>query len=231
MRIPFRKSIQRWFWPLMPGWPDEGRRIVQGPHVEALLRRATKESGAFRSVFNAGAGEGGYTPTLLALPGVESLVESDYDWNIKSVTRIDPRQRLFCASLASLPLRNEKFDLVLCTEVLEHVAEHEDALDELARIMNSGGWLLITVPTPPAIPDPNHVREGYRPEELTGMLRARGLEVVEVRFCMHFFFRTVLRTWPKLAWRPRFYIRSLSALDGRMKFGPPMDLMVLARAK
>ena len=215
----------------MPGWPDEGRRIVQGPHVEALLRRAMNESPAFPSVFNAGAGEGGYTRTLLGLPGVKSLVESDYGWQRNGVTRIDPRQKFFCASLASLPVQNKKFDLVLCTEVLEHIAEHEEALDEIKRVMNPGGWLLITVPTPPAIPDPNHVREGYRPEELTGMLRARGFEVVEVRFCMHFFFRTVLRTWPKLAWRPRFFIRSLSSLDGWMKFGPPMDLMVLARVK
>jgi SAM-dependent methyltransferase len=215
----------------MPGWPDEGRRIVQGPHVEALLQRAAKESGSFRAVFNAGAGEGGYTRLLLALPGVESLVESDFDWRTHGVQRIDSRQEFFCASLVSLPLPDEKFDLVLCTEVLEHISEHEEALDELTRIMNSGGWLLITVPTPPAIPDPNHVREGYRPAELTGMLRKRGFEVVETRFCMHFFFRLVLSTWPRLAWRPRILIRSLSFLDVWMKFGPPMDLLVLARAK
>jgi SAM-dependent methyltransferase len=231
MRIPFKKAIQRWFWPLMPGWPDEGRRIVQGPQVKALLERASRESRSFRTVFNAGAGEGGYSRMLLALPGVKSVVESDFGWRNNGVQRIDPRQTFFCASLTSIPLVSHQFDLVLCTEVLEHIPEHEEALDEIARVMNAGGWLLITVPTPPAVPDLAHAREGYRPAELTDMLRARGFEVVETRFCMHFFFRLVLSTWPRLAWRPRLFIRSLAFLDCWMRLGPPMDLLVLARVK
>lgn len=101
----------------MPGWPDEGRRIVQGPHVQALLKRATDETHSFRSVFNAGAGEGGYSPLLLALPGVKSVVESDFDWQRNIIQRIDPRQAFFCASLTSIPLQSQQFDLILCTEV------------------------------------------------------------------------------------------------------------------
>jgi SAM-dependent methyltransferase len=233
MRMPLKKALQRWFWPLMPGWPDEGRRIVQGPHVKALLERAAQESRKFDAVLNAGSGEGGYSPLLLALPGVKSVAESDYGWSQHlGTTRSDPRQVFFCASLVSLPLPDDKFDLVLCTEVLEHIPEHEEALNELARVMNAGGWLLITVPTPPAVPDRAHAREGYRPAELTDMLQKRGFEVVEIRFCMYFFFRFVLGNWSRFwPWCPRVAIRTLSYLDRVLPMGPPMDLLVLARAK
>jgi len=219
----------RTFWPLMPGWPDEGRRIVQSPHLRAFLDRASSSSPSLRRVFNAGAGEGGYSRMLLALPGVQTVVESDFGWRSQPPSRFDPRQRFFCSSLDSIPTQSRNFDLVFCTEVLEHVEQHDQALDEIARILAPGGWLLISVPTPPAEPDPNHVREGYRPEELQRMLSLRGFEVLETRFCMHFFFRWLLRNFPRLPWCPRILIRTLSYADRLLPIGPPMDLLILAR--
>jgi SAM-dependent methyltransferase len=226
-----KRAGVRWLWPLMPGWPDEGRRIVQGPHIRAMLLRATRDSGSFHRVFNAGAGEGGYSRLLLALPGVQSLLESDYGFRSHRPTQIDPKQVFFGASLVEIPITPQSVDLILCTEVLEHIVEHEQALDEMARIIVHGGWLLITVPTPPAVPDANHAREGYRPEELAGMLQKRGFEVVETRFCMYYCFRLVLSNWSRWVWRPRILIRTLAFLDRWLAVGPPMDLMILARAK
>jgi SAM-dependent methyltransferase len=228
MGLQFKKSIRRWCWPLAPGWPDEGRRIVQGTHLTALLERASKEQ-RFRYVFNAGAGEGSYSPLLLGLPGMEFLVESDIGWSSGRAPKIDPRQLFFCSSLTHVPLPNQKFDLILCTEVLEHIQEHEQALDEIARLLIPGGWLLITVPTPPAVPDPNHVREGYRRAELAALLSQRGFQIVDSRFCMHFFFRFLLKNWSRPPWCPRILIRSLAYLDRLLPIGPPMDLMLLGR--
>lgn len=213
----------------MPGWPDEGRRIVQGPHLRALFDRAMRSSGSFPRVFNAGAGEGGYSRMLLGLPGVQALVETDFDWRSGNHSGFDPRQQFFCASLVSLPAQAKNFNLILCTEVLEHIQEHDQALDELARVLAPGGWLLITVPTPPAVPDSNHVREGYRAEELGAMLAERGFEIVDTRYCMRFFFRWLLANWPRVPWFPRIAIRFLARLDGWVPIGPPMDLLILAR--
>jgi SAM-dependent methyltransferase len=231
MPVGLKGVVRHWVWPLMPGWPDEGRRIVQKPCLEALLRQVAAKSPHSKvyATYNAGAGECGYSPLLLGLSGVQLAAESDFGWRSGRPPSIDPKQVFFCASLTAIPLVPEKFDLVLCTEVLEHVAEHDEALDELARILKPGGWLLITVPTPPAVPDPAHVREGYRLPELSGMLKDRGVEVVDTAFCMHYFFRLVLRLWPHLRWRPRGFIRTLSYLDRVFPIGPPMDLMVLAR--
>jgi SAM-dependent methyltransferase len=202
--------------------------MVQGPHLQALLDRAA-QSRQFPYVFNAGSGEGGYSPLLLSLPGVESVVETDFGFRDHSPRRIDAKQVFFCASLASIPLPDRRFDLILCSEVLEHIQEHEQALDEITRVLTPGGWLLITVPTPPAPPDPAHVREGYRPEELSGMLMQRGFQIVEVRFCMYYLFRFLFGNWSRLPWKPRILIRGFSALDKLIPLGAPMDLMILAR--
>ena len=225
----FKKTIQRWLWPLMPGWPDEGRRIVQGPPLRGLLERAAQESGCLRRVFNAGGGEGGYSPLLLKLPGVELVIESDLAYRSHRPRQIDSKQAFFGGSLASIPLADKTMDLILCTEVLEHIHEHEQTLDEIARVIAPRGWLLITVPTPPAVKDPAHVREGYGPQELAALLSRRGFDVVETRFCMYFFFRLLLTHWSTLRWRPRLLIRGLAVLDKLFPWGPPMDLMILAR--
>jgi SAM-dependent methyltransferase len=190
--VPLKSFLQRWLWPLMPGWPDEGRRIVQGPHLLVFLDRATRQTRSFKRVFNAGSGEGGYSPLLLKLPGVQSVIESDFSFRSHRPARIDQKQIFFGASLASIPLGDNTIDLVLCTEVLEHIHEHEAALDEIARVTATGGWLLITVPTPPVPADPAHVREGYRPDELATMLAERGFVIIETRLCMHFSLRAFL---------------------------------------
>jgi SAM-dependent methyltransferase len=50
------------------------------------------------------------------------------------------------ASILSLPIDNNTFDVVYCTEVLEHVPDMNIAFREIARILKPGGVLVITVP-------------------------------------------------------------------------------------
>ncbi len=54
------------------------------------------------------------------------------------------------------------FDLVLCTSVLEHVADIQQAKGNLIRMIRPGGYLLVTVPN--RYP-PHHkpIDNGYRP--------------------------------------------------------------------
>jgi len=43
-----------------------------------------------------------------------------------------------------LGLASEAFDIVLCTEVLEHVPEPQAAIDEMFRVLKPGGTLILT---------------------------------------------------------------------------------------
>jgi len=225
-----RAGLKKILHPVMPGWVDEGRRIVQGPHIQELLQVAGAQSAPLPIVLNAGAGEGLYSPLLATVPGIQRLLELDPTYNPCFRTSKDPMQRFLAASLTTLPLRNRSVDLILCSEVLEHIPDDGGAIDEIARVLSPGGWLLASVPTLPAVFDPAHVREGYLLSDLSSQLEARGFEIIKTRFCMYALFKFVL--WSDRRHKvPHVLLVALSWLDRLFPVGRPMDLLVLARKR
>lgn len=220
--------LKKVLYPVLPGWVDEGRKVVQGPHLRKLLERVAAESPRPNNVLNAGAGEGLYSYLLLALPGMKQVLELDASYTHCLRKAESPKQKFLAASLAALPLGDHTIDLILCSEVLEHIVEDEKALNELTRVLSPRAWLLISVPTPPAVFDPAHVREGYHPNELTERLEKRDFEVVETRFCMHAAFQFFLKRY-RQGWVPRAVVFMLCWIDRRFPLGRPMDVMILAR--
>ena len=49
-------------------------------------------------------------------------------------------------SAYSLPFPNNSFDLIVCSEVLEHLHEYNDAVIEINRVLKSGGKFYASVP-------------------------------------------------------------------------------------
>lgn len=63
-----------------------------------------------------------------------------------------------------IPVPSGSFDVVLCTEVLEHHPEPIAVVHELARVLLTGGVLLLTAPLGSGIhQEPNHYYGGYTP--------------------------------------------------------------------
>ena len=54
--------------------------------------------------------------------------------------------RFVAADAAFLPFREEGFDTVICSEVLEHLHDDLKAIEESARVLRRGGSLLLTFP-------------------------------------------------------------------------------------
>jgi SAM-dependent methyltransferase len=230
MPAPAWKKLARTIaWPLMLAYPDEARRIVQAPMLTSLIDRTALASARGLTILNAGAGEGSFSPLLLALPGAARVVEMDYGYRSSALDTSDNRQHAVAASLTEIPLKSASVDLVLCSEVLEHIVDDQSALDELRRVLAPGGWLLISVPTPPAVYDHSHAREGYASADLTRMLCDRGLAIVEVAYCMYGAFKLVLRGWNRFGRMPRGLIRTLATVDRIWHIGTPMDLVVLSQ--
>ncbi len=48
--------------------------------------------------------------------------------------------------ISSLPIASESADLVICTEVLEHIPEPGQVLQEARRVLRTGRYLILTVP-------------------------------------------------------------------------------------
>lgn len=64
----------------------------------------------------------------------------------------------------SIPVADASFDVVLCTEVLEHVPEPIVVVREFGRILKAGGRLILTAPLGSGIhQEPFHFYGGYTP--------------------------------------------------------------------
>lgn len=82
----------------------------------------------------------------------------------------------------SLPLAADSLDLILATDIVEHIADDAAALEEFRRVLRPGGQLIATVPQYPSLWSPHddflhHVRR-YRSGELERKLSAAGFRVV-----------------------------------------------------
>ena len=70
----------------------------------------------------------------------------------------------YYGDINNLPIEDEKFDYVLCTEVLEHVPEPLESMKELTRICKKGGYIIITAPFTSGIhQEPYHFYAGFSP--------------------------------------------------------------------
>ena len=50
------------------------------------------------------------------------------------------------ADVLSLPFKDDYFDLVICSEVLEHILPHRKAIREIVRVLQPGRNLVVSVP-------------------------------------------------------------------------------------
>ena len=58
----------------------------------------------------------------------------------------NPRLTLVQGDAMALPFEDDSFDHVVCSEVLEHLADDLKAVRELYRVLKPGGTLVVTVP-------------------------------------------------------------------------------------
>lgn len=93
-------------------------------------------------VLDAGAGAGDLFPYNFK-DTVEEMVGADLDPRVEENPRL---HRGIKCDLAEIPCEDETFDLVFSRYVLEHVADPDGFLKEMARIIKPGGSLLFLTP-------------------------------------------------------------------------------------
>ncbi|MCX5848683.1 MAG: class I SAM-dependent methyltransferase [Deltaproteobacteria bacterium] len=86
--------------------------------------------------------------------------------------------------LLQCPLKERQFDAVVALNVLEHIEDDKKALEKMARLLKTGGILVLEVPQGPHLYDyfDAHLRHfrRYRKKELLTKISATGLELQEV---------------------------------------------------
>ena len=94
-------------------------------------------------------------------------------------------------NVCTLPFGDDRFDLILATDIIEHVEDDLAALCELDRVLRPGQHLLLTVPAFSLLwgleDDVSHHKRRYRLPELLEKLRRANLIPVQ-----HFYFNYLL---------------------------------------
>jgi FkbM family methyltransferase len=106
----------------------------------------------------------------------------------------------YVSDICQIPVPDASFDIILCTEVLEHVPRPIEALQEMARIVKPGGRLLITAPLGSGMHQvPYHFYGGYTEYWYRKFLAEFGCEIVEVA-ANHGFFANLAQECCRFAW-------------------------------
>jgi 2-polyprenyl-3-methyl-5-hydroxy-6-metoxy-1,4-benzoquinol methylase len=93
---------------------------------------------------DAGSG-GGHFSAVAAARGAE-VWSLDVGANLLRQVADRCRAKCIIGSVLDLPFSDKTFDVVLCSEVIEHTPDPLTAIRELCRVVRAGGTLLITTP-------------------------------------------------------------------------------------
>jgi 2-polyprenyl-3-methyl-5-hydroxy-6-metoxy-1,4-benzoquinol methylase len=147
------------------------------------------------SILDAGCGEG-FTMNKLIENRIGNKVEGiEYAKEAISIgKKIFPNLTIKQASIYNLPYKDNFFDLVTCTEVLEHLENPEKAIKEMLRVTKK--YLILSVPNEPFFRLSNFLRgknilrlgndkghiNHWNPFSFKKMLESNGLIINTIKF-------------------------------------------------
>jgi ubiquinone/menaquinone biosynthesis C-methylase UbiE len=122
--------------------PNPIVRFIERKRVEAIfkLMKPYKDN----PVLEVGCGAGNVIGK--ALTGKFFGVDISSFILAKAKEKLNQRVHLFQGDALNLPCKNQVFIQVICSEVLEHLLDPSAALKEIARILESKGVAIVSVP-------------------------------------------------------------------------------------
>jgi ubiquinone/menaquinone biosynthesis C-methylase UbiE len=80
-----------------------------------------------------------YIPEKAYFVGIDIKSENILESKRKAKNQNCQNLEFITASVTNLPLRNGIFDIVICCDVLEHIEDKHNAINEIARVCKKGG--------------------------------------------------------------------------------------------
>ena len=85
------------------------------------------------------------------------------------------------SDICAIPLPDASVDVILCTEVLEHLPDPVGAVAEFSRLLKSEGLLWLTVPLGSGLhQQPYHFYGGFTPHWFRRVLPVNGFDIVSI---------------------------------------------------
>jgi SAM-dependent methyltransferase len=135
--------------------PDLDRVLV------GLVRRDSRRGGGLLDV---GCGVGGLATYIGAKLGLDELVGIDVDDDrLKEAAARGVRPFNLDLNVDAFPLESGSMRLVTCFGVLAYLSLYDNALSESARVLEDGGWLLLSMPNLASYFNRMSLLFGYQP--------------------------------------------------------------------
>lgn len=130
-------------WETHAGWWQDGFTDGADPeYEEQILPMAAAGLAGARRVLDVGCGEG-QVARLASRLGTATVVGVDPTWAQVEVARDRAGGPAYArAAAAGLPFRAGAFDVVVACLVFEHIREVDQAIAEVARVLEPGGRFL-----------------------------------------------------------------------------------------
>lgn len=164
-------------------------KILGIPHIGIRLRARKIMKNIpkkYDSLLDAGCGTGIYSISLSKKFRKINAIDISEE-KIRHLVKNAPIKNIFFEKqdLCKLKFKNNSFDVIICSDVLEHIKNDEKAFSELARVLKNGGTLLITVPynsknNQETYKRYSHERAGYDFKNINNLAKELDLKIIEI---------------------------------------------------
>lgn len=172
--------------------------LLRSWHIRREIRKWAACARPGSNVLDAGSGFGQYVYYISRLRGQHiikgiDIKSEETDTGNRFFGKERPGSRVIFET-ADLNRFNEpdRYDLILCVDVLEHIEDDLLVMGNLCRSLRKGGLLLISTPSDRGGSDVHgegdesfigeHVRDGYGKDEISDKLLRAGFSRVDVRY-------------------------------------------------
>ena len=113
-------------------------------HVNKLNVVIRFISGKSKTILDVGCASGWFISRISnKFPKAKCYGIDIYDRGIKYAKKTYPKIEFMVADAHKIPYKKNTFDLVVCTEVLEHLDDPKSAILEIKRVLKKGGMSVI----------------------------------------------------------------------------------------
>lgn len=95
-------------------------------------------------LLDCGAGSGAFASAMQK--SVKVIAMDDHEESLEILRKRLPPEAVVRGSCTSIPFNDNSFDAVTALDVLEHIPAHQDAANEMVRVLRPGASIVITVP-------------------------------------------------------------------------------------
>ena len=96
---------------------------------------------------------------------LESSQTEQYEYHTLDITPVDNKpdwvkEHIHDCNIPDYPVPDDHFDLIICSDVIEHISNHEVLLNECKKKLHSNGTLFLTTPNYSSMPSIRNVLMG-----------------------------------------------------------------------